>query len=234
MSCVGGLVDPAPPDVKGIQSFTGEFFHTARWNHDYDLAGRRVAVIGTGASAVQVVPSIAREVSQLHVFQRTPAWVVPKRDKRYSQRAKQRFARFPLALHLSRLSKYWLSEFFGPVVFLDSKRLSKVGEKLSLAHLRQQVEDPELRAKLMPGFQFGCKRILISDDYWSSFERENVEQRSVTPADASASIIALITVGVAPTVPPSPAPLTPSGFVVEGTGCIPTTKDGRSSARGMQ
>jgi len=175
VSCVGGLVDPAPPDVKGIQSFTGEFFHTARWNHDYDLAGRRVAVIGTGASAVQVVPSIAREVSQLHVFQRTPAWVVPKRDKRYSQRAKQRFARFPLALHLSRLSKYWLSEFFGPVVFLDSKRLSKVGEKLSLAHLRQQVEDPELRAKLMPGFQFGCKRILISDDYWSSFERENVE-----------------------------------------------------------
>ena len=98
VSCVGGLVDPQTPEIKGLQSFTGALFHTARWDHDYDLTGRRVGVIGTGASAVQVVPSIAPEVARLDVFQRTAAWVVPKRDKRYSERAKRVFARFPIAL----------------------------------------------------------------------------------------------------------------------------------------
>jgi cation diffusion facilitator CzcD-associated flavoprotein CzcO len=95
VSCVGGLVDPAQPDIKGLSSYSGELFHTARWRHDYDLAGRRVAVIGTGASAVQVVPSIASEVAELQVYQRTPAWVVPKNDKLYSERAKKLMARFP-------------------------------------------------------------------------------------------------------------------------------------------
>jgi cation diffusion facilitator CzcD-associated flavoprotein CzcO len=175
VSGLGGLVDPATPDIKGVQSFGGEMFHTARWNHDYDLTGRRVAVIGTGASAVQVVPSIAPQVAQLSVFQRTPAWVVPKLDRRYSERALRRYAQHPLALRASRLAKYWLSELLGPMVFLDSKRLSALGERMSLAHLRAQVRDPELRRKLTPHFQFGCKRILISDDYWASFERENVE-----------------------------------------------------------
>jgi cation diffusion facilitator CzcD-associated flavoprotein CzcO len=172
---VGGLVDPSLPDIKGLQSFTGETFHTARWNHDYDLTGRRVAVIGTGASAVQVVPSIAREVEQLHVFQRTPAWVVPKHDRAYSARTRRLLERFPLLLRLSRWSKYALSELFGPMVFLDSPRLSAIGERGSLAHLHRQVRDPELRRKLTPHFQLGCKRILISDDYWASFERPNVE-----------------------------------------------------------
>jgi len=175
VSCVGGLVDPAIPDIKGIQSFGGELFHTARWNHDYDLTGRRVAVIGTGASAVQVVPSIAPQVAKLSVFQRTPAWVVPKLDGRYSERAQRLFARFPLALRASRFAKYALSEILGPMVFLDSPRLSAIGEGMSLRHLAAQVQDPELRRKLRPSFQFGCKRILVSDDYWASFERENVE-----------------------------------------------------------
>jgi len=172
---VGGLVDPALPDIKGIQSFRGEIFHTARWNHEYDLTGKNVAVIGTGASAVQVVPSIAPQVARLSVFQRTPAWVVPKPDKVYSTRAKRFFRRFPLALRISRLLKYWRSEIFGPMVFLDAPKLSAVGERMSLQHLKATVEDPELRAKLTPNFQFGCKRILISDDYWASFERENVD-----------------------------------------------------------
>ncbi len=175
VSCVGGLVDPSLPDIKGLQSFSGDLFHTARWNHDCELAGRRVAVIGTGASAVQVVPSIAPQVARLHVFQRTPGWVMPKRDKVYSEGTKRRLSRFPLWLRASRFVKYWLSELFGPMVFLDSKRLSTIAEKGSLAHLRAQVKDPALRARLTPTFQFGCKRILISDDYWTSFERENVE-----------------------------------------------------------
>jgi cation diffusion facilitator CzcD-associated flavoprotein CzcO len=175
VSGVGGLVDPAHPDIKGIQEFGGEMFHTARWNHDYDPTGRRIAVIGTGASAVQVVPSIAPQVAKLSVFQRTPAWVVPRLDKAYSERARHRYARHPLALRASRLALYGLSELLGPMIFLDSKRLSAIGERMSLAHLRAQVRDPELRRRLTPSFQFGCKRILVSDDYWASFERENVE-----------------------------------------------------------
>jgi cation diffusion facilitator CzcD-associated flavoprotein CzcO len=175
ISGVGGLVDPSAPDIKGIQSVGGEVFHTARWNHEYDLAGRRVAVIGTGASAVQVVPGIAAEVEKLTVFQRTPGWVMPKRDRRYSEQAKERYARFPLLLRASRFLKYWMSELLGPMIFLDAKRLSAIGERGSRAHLEAQVKDPELRKKLTPDFQFGCKRILISDDYWSTFERDNVE-----------------------------------------------------------
>jgi len=175
LSGVGGLVDPAYPDIKGIESFEGEIFHTARWNHDFDLTGRRVAVIGTGASAVQVVPSIAREVERLDVYQRTAAWVVPKRDKVYSEASKRRLARIPGWLRLNRFVRYWLSELFGPMVYLDNEKLSAMGERMSLAHLRAQVQDPALREKLTPHFQFGCKRILISDDYWATFERENVD-----------------------------------------------------------
>ena len=175
ISAVGGLVDPALPDIKGLQSFTGELFHTGRWNHDCDLTGRRVAVIGTGASAVQVVPAIAAQVAKLSVFQRTPAWVMPKRERAYSARARSFFARHPAALLASRTAQYGLSELFGPMVFLDAPRLSALAERMSLRHLEHSVRNRELRAKLTPDFQFGCKRILISDDYWSSFERENVE-----------------------------------------------------------
>jgi len=175
VSGVGGLVDPATPDIKGLQSFGGELFHTARWRHDVDLAGRRVAVIGTGASAVQVVPAIAPEVAKLSVFQRTPAWVVPKLDFGYSEQARRRYAQHPIRLRTSRLLQYGLSELLGPMIFLDAKRLSALGEAMSLRHLRAQVADPELRRRLTPSFQFGCKRILVSDDYWASFERGNVE-----------------------------------------------------------
>jgi len=174
ISAVGGLVNPALPDIKGIESFAGEIFHTARWRHDIELTGKRVGVIGTGASAVQVVPAIAPQVERLTVFQRTPAWVVPKRDKRYSERAKRWFARFPALLRASRFFQYATSEMLGPMIFLDAPRLSAFGERMSLQHLYAQVSDPVLREKLLPHFQFGCKRILVSDDYWASFARENV------------------------------------------------------------
>jgi len=172
---VGGLVDPSYPKIEGMETFAGDMFHTARWNHDVDLTGKRVAVIGTGASAVQVVPSIAPEVASLSVFQRTAAWVVPKLDKVYSRRGKRLMRRFPFLLRMSRFIKYWVSELLGPLVFLDSRILSAIGKQLSLWNLRRQVADRALRKKLTPTFQFGCKRVLVSDDYWASFERENVE-----------------------------------------------------------
>ncbi len=174
ISAVGGLVDPKLPEIRGIDAFQGKRFHTARWDHDYALEGKRVAVIGTGASAVQVVPAIAPRVKDLTVFQRTPAWVVPKFDGEYTERTKGRFARFPLLLQLSRSFKYWMSEIFGPIVYLNAPRLSKRGERISTRHLHAQVKDPVLREKLTPSFQFGCKRMLISDDYWATFERDNV------------------------------------------------------------
>jgi len=174
VSGVGGLVDPASPDIKGIEEFTGEMFHTARWNHDYDLTGKNVAVIGTGASAIQVIPAIAARVGRLSVFQRTAHWIMPKGDWRISERTKRLFARFPLALKATRFLLFWMSEALGPLVILDT-RLSKLPERVSLKHLEKSVSDPELREKLKPSFQFGCKRVLISDDYWPSLERENVE-----------------------------------------------------------
>jgi cation diffusion facilitator CzcD-associated flavoprotein CzcO len=173
-SGVGGLVDPFHPDIKGIQGFGGEMFHTARWNHDCDLTGKRVGVIGTGASAIQVVPAIARQVERLSVFQRTAHWVMPKRDRRISRRTRRFFQRHPGAQRLLRWGLFSLSEMMGPIVFLDSP-LSKIGERGSLRHLARSVEDPELRARLTPDFQFGCKRVLVSDDYWPCFERGNVE-----------------------------------------------------------
>jgi len=132
-------------------------------------------VIGTGASAVQVVPAIAPRVARLAVFQRTPAWVMPKRDRLYPERARRFFARHPAALRASRLWRYWLSEALCPLIFLDAPRLSALPERESRRHLRRSVPDPALREKLTPRFQFGCKRVLISDDYWSSFARANVE-----------------------------------------------------------
>jgi cation diffusion facilitator CzcD-associated flavoprotein CzcO len=175
LSCMGGLVDPAFPEIPGRESFSGRIIHTARWDHGYDLAGKRVAVIGTGASAVQVVPSIASQVAHLAVFQRSAGWVIPKLDKVYSARGRGLLEKVPLALRISRAAKYWSSELWGPLVFLDSKRLSAVGERLALGHLEAQVRDPVLRERLTPKFQFGCKRVLISDDYWATFDRTNVE-----------------------------------------------------------
>ncbi len=174
LSGVGGLVDPSYPKIDGIDDFSGDMFHTARWNHDVDLTDKRVAVIGTGASAIQVVPSIAPIVAKLSVFQRTAAWVVPKFDLEYSPRAKRLAARFPFLLRIARFFKYWLSELLGPIVFLDSKLLSRVGRAISMWNLRRQVQDPELQKRLTPDFQFGCKRVLVSDDYWATFERDNV------------------------------------------------------------
>lgn len=175
ISGVGGLVDPSFPDIKGLDSFRGELMHTARWNHDYDLDGKRVAVIGTGASAIQVIPAIAPRVGRLTVFQRTPAWVMPKQDRVFSEVRRRRYRNSPWRLRLRRTLLYLLSEFFGPMLILDSPRLSRIGERRSERHLRESVTDPVLREKLRPDFQLGCKRVLVSDDYWPSLERPNVE-----------------------------------------------------------
>jgi cation diffusion facilitator CzcD-associated flavoprotein CzcO len=176
VSGVGGLTEPNFPDIEGLERFQGKTIHTARWDHDYDLTGKRVAVIGTGCSAIQVIPSIADQVSHMTVFQRTAAWVVPKMDRVFSEKTKERFRNHPLTRKALRAATFFFAEgFIGPMVILNSERLSKIGEKRALRHLEKSVRDPELRKKLTPNFQFGCKRLLISDDYLPTLEREHVE-----------------------------------------------------------
>jgi cation diffusion facilitator CzcD-associated flavoprotein CzcO len=174
ISGVGGLIDPKLPVIAGLDTFQGKVIHTARWDHDYDLAGKRVAVIGTGASAIQVVPAIAPKVAQLSVFQRSAAWVVPKLDHAIGGRAKRLFRRFPFLMALRRLRIFLFTEYIGPRIFLDSPWLKRRPERMSLQHLEASVPDPAIRAKLRPSYQFGCKRVLISDDYWQTFMRPNV------------------------------------------------------------
>jgi cation diffusion facilitator CzcD-associated flavoprotein CzcO len=170
----GALQVPAYPDIPGRESFEGRMFHSAEWDHEYDLAGKRVAVIGTGASSIQFVPEIAPQVEKLQVFQRTPPWIAPKPDHAFSARRKALFRRFRPLLWLQRAWIYWTLELQA-VGFVIDPRLLKLLERLLRAHLRREVPDPELRAKLTPSYTLGCKRILLSNDYYPALKRPNVE-----------------------------------------------------------
>jgi cation diffusion facilitator CzcD-associated flavoprotein CzcO len=170
----GALHVPQLPDIAGLATFRGTQFHSARWNHDYDLAGKRVAVIGTGASAIQFVPRIAAEVGKLHVFQRTPPWIVPKRDREMTGAEQWAFEHVPGAHWMRRTGLYWLMES-RVVGFAFAPKVLEVAEKLVLRYLARQVPDPALRAKLTPSYRLGCKRVLISNDYYPTMQRPNVE-----------------------------------------------------------
>jgi cation diffusion facilitator CzcD-associated flavoprotein CzcO len=170
---VGPLSDPKLPDVPGIDTFEGTMFHSARWDHDHDLAGERVAVVGTGASSIQIVPKIQPLVRKLHVLQRSAPWVVPQRDRRFSEVEQRVYRLFPPLQLAMRAAIYWLRELF--VLGFMHPREGGMSEKLARKHLERQVSDPELRRKLTPSYRMGCKRILISDDYYPSLEQPNVE-----------------------------------------------------------
>jgi cation diffusion facilitator CzcD-associated flavoprotein CzcO len=173
ISGVGALSDPKLPDIPGIESFEGRMFHSAKWDHGYDLNGKRVAVIGTGASSIQFVPKIQPEVGQMHVFQRTAPWIVPQRDRRLSRLEKRLYKLFPPTQLAMRAVIYWLRELF--VLGFMHPREGGVNEKLARRHLETQVKDRELREKLTPHYRMGCKRVLISDDYYPALQQPNVE-----------------------------------------------------------
>ncbi|MGO8904519.1 MAG: flavin-containing monooxygenase [Solirubrobacteraceae bacterium] len=169
----GPLSEPKLPDIEGIDSFQGTIFHSARWNHDHALEGERVAVIGTGASSIQIVPQIQPRVGRLHVFQRTPAWIVPRRDRPTTRRERLLFRAFPPAQRLMRATVYCMNELV--VAPLMHPREGSLPERIARKHLREQVTDPELRRRLSPSYRIGCKRILISNDYYPALQRTNVE-----------------------------------------------------------
>jgi len=171
---VGALHIPNIPKLPGIERFEGETFHSAQWNHDYDLTGKRVAVVGTGASAIQFVPRIAPDVARLTLFQRTPPWIIPKPDHPIPNWTKALFRLVPGAQRLYRNLIYWLLEARA-MGFNGHPALMRLAQRIALAHLHRQVEDPELRRKLTPDYVMGCKRVLIANDYYPALTRDNVE-----------------------------------------------------------
>ena len=169
----GGLIEPALPDLPGLASFPGTTFHSARWNHDADLTGKRVAVVGTGASAIQFVPHLQQQTAHVTVFQRTAPWVVPRRDRPLSGVEKAVYRRFPAVQRLARGGVYWSREL-QLLAFTGKGKLRAVAEKAAARHLADQVPDAELRAVLTPDYRMGCKRVLISNDYFPAVASANV------------------------------------------------------------
>ncbi|MBS3803804.1 MAG: NAD(P)/FAD-dependent oxidoreductase [Oleiphilaceae bacterium] len=173
ISAVGALSKPAYPAIAGLNSFTGKAFHSQHWDHSYDLKGKRVAVIGTGASAIQFVPEVAKKAARLDVYQRTPPWILPKPDRAISTLERALFRRLPPVLKALRNRIYWMLEARGAGFVLD-RRLLKLGELQSRRHIRSQISDRALRRKVTPSYEFGCKRVLLSNNYYPALTRPHV------------------------------------------------------------
>jgi cation diffusion facilitator CzcD-associated flavoprotein CzcO len=173
VTATGQLSKPVIPSLPGLAHFAGPTFHSAQWRSDIDLAGKRVAVIGTGASAIQFVPAIAPLAEKLTVFQRSAAYVLPKPDKLYPPWQLALFRRIPAALRLSRMLQYLKHEVTA-FAFVTFPSALKVKRPAFLRHLRAGVSDPGVRTRLVPDYRIGCKRILLSNDYFRAFDRRNV------------------------------------------------------------
>jgi cation diffusion facilitator CzcD-associated flavoprotein CzcO len=174
VSGIGGLHVPEYPKLKGIERFAGPKFHSSTWDHTVDLDAKSVAVVGTGASAIQFVPQIAPRAGKLHLFQRTPPWIVPRMDFPIEEKWKQRFRRFPLAMRAFRQLIFWRQEV-RVLGFLGNRYVRGKATEIATHHLEKQIKDPKLRAALKPNYELGCKRVLVSDDYYPTLNRPNVE-----------------------------------------------------------
>jgi cation diffusion facilitator CzcD-associated flavoprotein CzcO len=174
VSAVGALHVPAMPDLPGLERFAGVAFHSARWRHDVDLVGRQVAVVGTGASAVQFIPEIAARVERLTVYQRTPPWVLPRRDRPVPAPARTLLATVPGLLSAWRAVQYWRREAIALGLAYKPKLMGR-GQKQSARFKEREIADPGLRLKLNPFYTLGCKRMLLSDDFYATMTRPHVE-----------------------------------------------------------
>jgi cation diffusion facilitator CzcD-associated flavoprotein CzcO len=174
VSGMGGLHVPNIPKLPGVERFAGPAFHSSQWDYNIDLHGKNVGVVGTGASAIQFVPQIAPKVAKLYLFQRTPPWIVPRIDFAFSEKAKRRFRRFWLARWGFRQYIFWRQEF-RVLGFLGNQFVRGKATQIATRHLFRQVQDPQVRAALTPKYELGCKRVLVSDDFYPTINRENVE-----------------------------------------------------------
>ncbi|MGW4716462.1 flavin-containing monooxygenase [Nocardia sp. NPDC004260] len=182
ISAVGQLSRPALPDIPGVETFRGTAFHSAEWDHEADLTGKRVAVIGTGASAVQFVPAIAPSVAQLTLFQRSAAWIMPKPDVEYKAWHHRAFRLLPITRLTERFA-FWLFCEFLALGIVDVPVIRKLVTRIGLRHLKRQVADPDLRAELTPDYPAGCKRALFSNDYLPALTRSNVTVETTAIAE---------------------------------------------------
>lgn len=174
IGAMGPLSEPQIPELPGIENFTGETFHSARWDHSYDLEGKRIAVVGTGASAIQFVPEIQPLVKELHLFQRTPPWILPRSARKLSKFEHKLFRFLPFTQKLVRASVYTSLEF-RVIAFVKHAKLMRFAQPLAKANIRRHIKDKELRKKVTPNFLFGCKRVLMANDYYPALAKENVE-----------------------------------------------------------
>ncbi|MFF9842924.1 flavin-containing monooxygenase [Streptomyces sp. NPDC013740] len=174
VSATGPLSDPKIPDIPGLDGFTGKVFHSAQWDHDYDLTGKRVAVVGTGASAIQIVPAIQPKVGRLTLFQRTPPWVMPRADRAISAPERWLHRQLPFTTVARRGLLWGIREL---QVSAFTKRPGELGlvEGLAKANMARAIKDPALRAKLTPSYRIGCKRILLSNSYYPALAQPNVD-----------------------------------------------------------
>jgi cation diffusion facilitator CzcD-associated flavoprotein CzcO len=174
VSGMGALHVPRYPDLKGLDRFKGPAFHSSTWDHHVVLDGKNVAVVGTGASSIQFVPQIAPSVGKLYLFQRTPPWIVPRLDFAFSEKWKRRFRSVPVTRWALRQFLFWRQEI-RVLGFLGNQTFRKKVEDISLRHLARQIKGRKLREALTPNYQLGCKRVLVSDDYYPSLNLSNVE-----------------------------------------------------------
>ncbi|RNL62292.1 NAD(P)/FAD-dependent oxidoreductase [Nocardioides marmoriginsengisoli] len=177
MTATGFLSQPKLPDIEGVEDFAGTVIHTAKWDDSVDLDGKRIGVIGTGATAVQLIPQIAKRAAALTVYQRTPIWVTPKNDFKIPKPVQAMFAAAPVTQRVARAANgAWLEGMMVTAVlhYKQAKFLNNGAAALAKAHLRRQVKDPETRRKLTPDYSFGCKRPTFSNDYYPTFNKEHV------------------------------------------------------------
>ncbi|MBL8035853.1 MAG: NAD(P)/FAD-dependent oxidoreductase [Leptospiraceae bacterium] len=174
VSGIGALSIPSIPKIEGADAFKGEVLHTARWRKDTNLRGKKVVVVGGGASAIQLVPAIAPEVGKLAVFQRTPSWIIPKPDYEIGETEKSIYRALPFVQRLRRTIIYALTEGFGAGIVFNTP-VTNALERLARWNIERSIKDPELRRKVTPDYRFGCKRMLISNDWYPALTRDNVE-----------------------------------------------------------
>jgi cation diffusion facilitator CzcD-associated flavoprotein CzcO len=174
LTACGQLSVPSIPPIPGLESFAGPAFHTARWRHDVDIAGKRVAVVGTGCSAIQVVPAIQPHVAQVDVYQRSPGWTMPKMDFEYSERAKRLFERFPILQRLDRAAVFAFMEL-GAAGMTRYRWLLPPFRAIGRRQIKKTITDPELRRKVTPPDEYGCKRVMLTDQWYPALTEPNVD-----------------------------------------------------------
>ena len=174
VSAMGALSNPSIPKIEGSESFKGEILHTARWRKDVNLKGKKIAVVGGGASAIQLVPAIAPDVKELTVFQRTPSWIIPKPDYDIAEWEKTIYRALPFVQSMRRNTIYAITEMFGAGIVFNTPMTTAL-ERLARFNIERTIKDPALRAKVTPDYRFGCKRMLISNDWYPALVRDNVE-----------------------------------------------------------